>query len=943
MKKKVFVWVVGFLFVAGGSSVLITKLKAQQPIGRIVAEIDNSARATISGSRPPLAAQAKDVGRVAPETMLHGMSIVFKHSPAQDSELQTLIAAQQNPSSPLYHQWLSPDEFAARFGMADSDLTKVEAWLQEQGFSVDSVARSRNRIAFSGTVSQIQAAFATELHYYSMNGNTHFAPASDLSIPAALAPVVQDVTNLSSFRPQPRVSRPTANFTSSQSGHTFLTPPDVATIYDIKPAYTAGFTGKGQTIAVVGQTSVSLTDIENFQSAAGLSVKDPTLVLVPSTGNVLESPGDESESNLDLEYSGGMAPGATILFVYVGDDLNSTVFDSIIYAVENDIAPIISDSYGLCEPALAPGEYSALNGILQQGAAQGQSIIVASGDSGSPDCEGVPGTQQTALAVDFPASSQWVTAMGGTEFLAADVCSASTCSTPPAAFWQTASGSDVLSSALSYIPEQVWNDDAPPSGGNPAFLASGGGGISILTARPSWQTSVPGIPSGTMRLVPDISVSGSPNNAGYLYCSSDPSLGVNGSCSHGFRDANSQNLTVAGGTSFGAPIFAGLVAVINQKQNSVGQGVVSPTLYQLASNATTYASAFHDIKTGNNNCSAAGSSVCAGSSLTQFSAGTGYDMASGLGSLDFNKLLGAWPPTTGSALTASRTTLSAATNAPAVGANDAITITVAPASGSGTPSGTVSVVASCASFPSGCSPSTSSLSLSSGSATYNFVASSAGAHVITVTYSGDSTFAASTQTLALGNQAFRLTSTNPTVTTGGSGSSTLTIAPQEGYTGSIAWTVSSSPTFTNGCFTLANASVTTSSPVTATLTISTSAAACGSAMITPAGGLARVASSKAPPAIPHRKMPLLALGGLLFAGIVVCRPGKPRGTAALLLLVALTISLPACGGGSSSSSNNQQGGGTGNVAPGTYTLTVVGTDTATSSISASTFVAVTVN
>src|SRR6185369_16667284 len=232
------------------------------------------------------------------------MSIVFNRSATQEAALQALIAAQQNPASTYYHQWLTPDEFGARFGMADEDLAKVEAWLEEQGFSIDGVSRSRDRVMFSGTAGQVEAAFGSALHYYRMNGETHFAPSADLSLPAALAPVVRDVANLSTIRPKPRLRKPKPRFTSSQTGHTFLTPKDVATIYDITPAYSAGLSGAGQAIAVVGQTSVSVTDMENFQKAAGLSVQDPILALVPNTGNVAEFPGDESESDLDLEYSG---------------------------------------------------------------------------------------------------------------------------------------------------------------------------------------------------------------------------------------------------------------------------------------------------------------------------------------------------------------------------------------------------------------------------------------------------------------------------------------------------------------------------------------------------------------------------------------------------------------------------------------------------------------
>ncbi len=721
------------------SSLFAISSVAQQPVARITTVVDDAERTTIHVTHPVVARTEDDAGRVPLASKLQGVRIAFSRTPAQEADLQALLTAQQDPTSPLYHQWLTPDEFGARFGLADSDIVKVQSWLEQHGFTVESVSRSKNRITFSGTVEQVEAAFGTEMHYYKVNGETHFAPSRDVSVPAALSSVVETVTNLSTFRPKSHISSRGPrravgpDFTSNQSGNHFLTPNDVATIYDINPAHKAGYNGAGQSIAVVGQSAIVLSDIEHFQTAAGFAVKDPTLVLVPNTGTATVRSGDESESDLDLEYTSTIANGATIYFVYVGGNANNNVFDSIQFAVTNKTAPIISVSYGLCETALGSSGYSSLNAVLAQAASQGQSVIVASGDSGSTDCYGEAGlttAQQQAIAVDFPASSQYVTAMGGTEFPAADVASTNT------AYWQAASGSDLVSSALSYIPEQVWNDDST------AGLSSGGGGVSTLTSRPSWQTGVPGIPSGTFRFVPDISLTSSPNNAGYLFCSSDTSIGVTGSCTNGFRDSNNVNLTVAGGTSFAAPIFAGMLAVINDKLNSTGQGVINSTLYTLAANSATYASAFHDITSGGNQCTA-GTSICSTAGASQYPATTGYDEASGLGSVDLFNLMTAWPGSS-SSLVPSKTSLSAATMTPAVGTSDAITVTVASASTSSTatPTGTLTVNVDG-------TLQTSSLALVSGSATYNFSSTTSGAHIIAATYSGDSTYASSTGSLTV--------------------------------------------------------------------------------------------------------------------------------------------------------------------------------------------------
>ncbi len=930
--------------VAGWLSALslftITSL-AQTPAPRITTEIEGTGSVAIKGTHSPMAREENDAGRVPSETKLQGISIVFSRSAAQEADLQALIAAQQNRASPLYHKWLTPDEFAARFGVADSDIAKVESWLELQRFSVDGVSRSKNRITFSGTVEQVEAAFSIELHNYKVNGETHFAPSGDISVPAVLSPVVKTVTNLSSFRPKPhhrlRAPQSTAKpkFTSSQSGDHFLTPKDVATIYDINSAYSAGYTGADQSIAIVGQSAIVLSDIEKFQSAAGLSTKDPTLVLVPDSGSATVHSDDEVESDLDLEYSGGIATGATIYFVYVGENSNYSVFDSLNYAVDNETAPVISVTYGACETAWSSTDYSTLNDILEQAATQGQSVIAAAGDNGSEDCYGetsLSTAQQETLAVDFPASSQYVTGMGGTEFPSADVSSSNT------TYWESASGSDVISSALSYIPEQVWNDDSSSSG-----LASGGGGVSSLTARPSWQTGVTGIPSGSYRLVPDISLDSSPHNAGYLYCSSDTSTGINGSCSHGFRDSNDEYLTVAGGTSFAAPIFAGMLAIINQRLDSSGQGVINSTLYTMAAKSTTYSSAFHDITSGSNECTA-GSSYCSSAGGSEYPATTGYDEASGLGSVDFYNLLEAWG-TSATGTVASTTTLTAATTSPASGADDTITITVASDSSSSTttPTGTLAIAV-------GGTTMTSSLALSSGSATYIFSSTSTGSHVITATYSGDSTYASSSGTLTLtvtGKKTFTLGATNLTVSAGSSGTSTITITPANGYTGTIGWTISSSPSLSNGCFSLPSATVSSTSTVTAAMTVYTSSSACSSASV-PGTGRSRKFFGTAPSACRNALQPLsalnavkacVALAGLVLLGLLGCLPRKLRTLAGVFLLAAVCFAALSCGGSGAGSSSST----TSYATKGTYTVTIVGTDTSSSSITASTTMTLTVD
>jgi subtilase family serine protease len=276
---------------------LATTVYAQKPAIRIQSEVNSSELTPLKASQQALAPAQFTTGRVPANTKLNGMSIVFNRSAAQQADLEALLAAQQDPTSPLYHQWLSPDQFAARFGMAQADLDKVQLWLQQQGFSIDSVSRGRNMIRFSGTAGQVEQAFQTQIAYFKTNGETHFAPAKALSVPAAIAPTIQAIRNMNDIRPRPMHVKPRNAFTSSQSGNVFFSPGDIAVTYDMNPLYSAGFTGAGQSIAVIGQSAIQASNIENFQNAAGLPVKDPVMVLVPCSGaSTIFSGGDQGES-----------------------------------------------------------------------------------------------------------------------------------------------------------------------------------------------------------------------------------------------------------------------------------------------------------------------------------------------------------------------------------------------------------------------------------------------------------------------------------------------------------------------------------------------------------------------------------------------------------------------------------------------------------------------
>jgi len=534
---------------AGASNVQAAgQQAASSPAARIGAEVSSSQMTALPATKHPAALAQYDTGRLASGTKLQGISIYFSRTQSQEADLKTLMAAQQNPASPLYHQWLTPDQFASRFGMADADLAKVQSWLEQQGFSVDSVGRSRNMIRFSGTAGQVESAFGAELHTYSVKTSkgveSHFAPSTALSVPSALASVVETVRNLDDFRPRSHVvvsknARTKPNFTLDFQGtqNVFFAPGDIATVYDLNKEYQAGYMGTGQTIAIVGQSAIINSDLEAFWSAAGITREDPAPFLVAGSGTpTVQADGDETESDLDLEWSGAIAKGANIDFVYTGNNSNFGAFDSIQYAIDNKIGTIISSSYGDCETDLGG---QTLESSFEQAATQGQTVMSAAGDDGSTDCFGITGlsaTQQEALAVDYPGSSPNVTAVGGTEISQAN----SAYLTAPSAYWLAASSTTptITTSALQYIPEQAWNEDATclqfvNEGGSP--LCSGGGGASALFTKPSYQTAL--TPADGKRDVPDLALNAAIYNPGYLFCTSDQtdwSQGQLASCNSGF-------------------------------------------------------------------------------------------------------------------------------------------------------------------------------------------------------------------------------------------------------------------------------------------------------------------------------------------------------------------------------------------------------------------------
>jgi hypothetical protein len=733
---------------------------------RIVQPIESSSRTLIAGSLHPLAKAESDQGLADNTKVLGGLAINFRRTARQEASLQALLQEQQEPGSPSYHKWLTPAQFGQQFGMTAADIAQVTAWLQQQGFTVTSTAASSNAIFFNGSVAAAERAFQTEIHNYSLNGETHFANSTQVSIPSALAGIVGSVRGLNDFRPKPRLQRSklSPHFTSGISGSHFLSPGDIAVIYDLNPltggvAATGPYTGKGVTLAVVGQTDIVLSDITNFRAAAGLPANNPTVFTVPGTTppSVPEgaASGDLLETDTDLEWSGGVAPAASVVLV-----TSDNVFSSLQYAIQSPIngitIPIISQSYGACESSLSTSDLMTIEGFLAQSNAQGQTIFLAAGDTGAADCDNssnpnAPITSATqGLAVDYPGSSVYVTDVGGTEFMGDGTAAAP--QTGAGTYWSANGSNDVVASAKSYIPEMVWNDTTFSINNGGGFSA-GGGGASALFKKPSWQTGVPGIPADGVRDVPDVALDASVYHDPYLVCTQtltdgSPNTYVSSCQSNSFRlsDPGQQDdqtfAVTAGGTSFAAPEFAGLLSIIEQKVASGGGlGNINPSLYKLASNPTTYASAFHDITTGNNQvpCTPGSPNCPSGANpVIGYVAGTGYDLASGLGTVNANNLATAFAALV--TATGTRTTLTASPGT-SLTINEAVTFTatVAPNTVSLNPTGTVTF------FLDG-SAQTPVVISGSGPfiATYKTDFATAGTHTVSATYSGDNTYTGST-------------------------------------------------------------------------------------------------------------------------------------------------------------------------------------------------------
>jgi subtilase family serine protease len=561
--------------------------------------IDNNDTVILRGNVHPLARPQYDKGPANPALRMERMILTLHLNNGKQAELDTLLAELHDPISPNFHHWLTPEQFGAQFGASPEDIDAITGWLVASGFVVDEVAKGRLWINFSGSVANVDRAFHTEIHNYHVKGRLYHANDKDPSIPRGLSDVVAGVVTLHNYplKMMNTGARPVQPDYTDGSTH-YLSPGDFAVIYDVNALYNSGISGSGQSIAIVGRTNPSsaATDWATFRSTMGLPANPPTIIV---NGR---NPGDlgfdeDAEADLDVEWSGAVAKNASILFVTSKSTASRDGVDlSAQYIVDNNVAPVMSTSFGECESDLGTSENNFYSNTWRQAASQGITSFVSSGDSGAAGCD-TPDESQAAggLAVNGLASTPYNVAVGGTEF-----------NEGSGDYWNSSNGSGYVS-ALSYIPEDAWNESGDVSGGSD--LWSTGGGASTIYGKPAWQAA-PGVPEGNYRYVPDVALSAASHD-GYL-------TQIQG------------GLYIVSGTSAASPSFAGLMALVVQ---NTGQraGNANISLYQIGSSqyGSGSATVFHDITSGNNSVPGQTGYTCAG----------GYAPVTGLGSVDAGALI----------------------------------------------------------------------------------------------------------------------------------------------------------------------------------------------------------------------------------------------------------------------------------------------------------------
>jgi len=757
---------------------------------RVTQAIDETQLVRFKGGVHPLARPEFDKGPVSDSAPMQRMLLMLRRSMDQESALAQLMVDQYNTNSPNYHKWLTPEQFGAQFGPADSDIQAVTTWLQSHGFQVAKVSKGKLAIEFSGTAAQVREAFHTEVHKFLVNGEMHMANASDPQMPAALAPVIHGLVPLHNFRFKP-AHHVAGEFTkitstgevknikpefSTSGGHFALGPTDFATIYNVGPLWTAGTDGTGQSIAIAGVSNINLQDVADFRTLFGLPTGGAAtpIVVIDGADPGVSGNGGETEALLDVEWSGGVAKGAQIHFVTAADtDIAQGLILAIFRVIDTNSDPILSLSFGDCEPN--EGGNNGPNGLWQplweQAAAQGITVTVSTGDNGSAGCDNnnanPPNPATGGLQVSGLASTPFNVAVGGTDFNDAGIQSN---------FFNTTNDPTFLSSAKSYIPETTWNQSCTNAffganaetncntGLGPIETVGASGGASHCFSlvgttcsgsypKPAYQlfAGLTGMPADGERDLPDVSLfasaGGPASNSFYVVCEADAVQGT--SC----NKSGSFSFLGVGGTSASTPSFAGIMALVNQLHGR--QGNANFVLYKLAQtqftagtqcstsgppnvaacmfNDTTAGTIAMPCAKGSLNCTPTGTDTTG--VLPGFSSTTGYDLATGLGSINANNLVNNWATKGTTAFTPTTTTLSISLPANfTAGQTATVSITVTPS----TATGDVSLVSDAAT-----GDGVDGFMLASGKVNGTTNQLTGGTYHVTARYGGDGTFAPS--------------------------------------------------------------------------------------------------------------------------------------------------------------------------------------------------------
>ncbi len=672
------------------------RIRPQRPI-LISGPINENQLVVLRGNVRPEATRINDRGPVPDEVRLNQLFLLLRRPAAEEQALDQFINQLTDPKSPNYHHWLTAQQLGNEYGLAQQDLDTISNWLESYGFRVNEVYPNDIVIDFSGNVGQVRRAFHTEIHYLDVHGVRHFANMSDPKIPAGLAPAIAGIVSLNDFMPQPNVQmRPQYSVSGTyglSSTPELVVPADLEKIYNFTPTYNTGYSGQGQTVVVLEDTDVySTSDWSTFRSTFGLASSYPTgnftQIHPPSSGtNNCTDPGvvtaHEGEAIIDAEWASAATPSATIELASCADTTNFGGFialQNILNAAGTPPA-VVSISYGEAEAVLGASSNAAVDSLYQQAASEGVSVFVSAGDAGA-DVEDQNMTTAThGINVSGFASTPYNVAVGGTDF-------GDTYAGTNSTYWNT-TNSSTYESALSYIPEIPWNNSCGsaliatylgfsgvPYGSSGLCnsttatsdglinTGAGSGGPSSVYSKPSWQ-SVYGNPSDSVRDLPDVSLFASDGEWGhaYVFCWSDTANGGK-SCA-----GAPYTWSLAGGTSFAAPIMAGIQALVNQATRSRA-GNPNPSFYSLAKteygtsgstacnsskgNTAGASCIFYDVTqgdmdvpcTGTNNCylpsGTYGVLSTSGSAYQPaYAAGTGWDFATGIGTVNVTNLVNA--------------------------------------------------------------------------------------------------------------------------------------------------------------------------------------------------------------------------------------------------------------------------------------------------------------